>query len=288
VLAVLLAVTAGGPVSPVVAAAHSPSAASRATPVGAPAAVSLQAMHGLLVSDSVGLTLGPGFDRVADPREFVMVNASALGCGVLRGEAFIEGAWHRNAPKCDDWPQRWRDELGQFRPQLVVSLWGAWDMYDWRVGGRVLRFGTPEADEFVLGELDDAVGVLTSQGARLVALTSPYYEPLNAVNRPAEWRSRYDEPRVDHWNALLGQLAARHPGTMVLLDLHAFLSPGGKFTNSIGGVDDVRGDGVHFTPAGADLVARWLTPRVLRIARSTGVTPPATTNASIGRQSAAG
>jgi lysophospholipase L1-like esterase len=79
------------------------------------------------------------------------------------------------------------------------------------------------------------------------------------------YRSGFDPPRVDHWNALLRAAAARHPDAARVVDLNQFASPGG-YTDTLDGVAPLRGDGVHFTDPGADLVARWLLPRLADVA----------------------
>ncbi len=48
-----------------------------------------------------------------------------------------------------------------------------------------------------------------------------------------------------------------------VIDLGKLLCPGGEFTNSIAGVDDIRPDGMHFGDQGADLLATWLGPQLL-------------------------
>ncbi len=68
---------------------------------------------------------------------------------------------------------------------------------------------------------------------------------------------------------------------MTIVDLHGYLDPNAEFLNSIAGVDDIRYDGIHFTPQGADVVARWLSPKTVRIAHQ-GDQFSATANASVG------
>ena len=141
--------------------------------------------------------------------------------------------------------------------------------------------GTPELDQFLTSELDHAVTVLASTGARVVLLTSPYYQPPDLASRADRYQSLFERPRVDHWNDLLRSVAQAHQDAVTIVDLHGYLDPNGEFLNSIAGVDDIRSDGIHFTPQGADVVARWLSPKIVRIAHR-GDELSATTNASIG------
>ena len=119
--------------------------------------------------------------------------------------------------------------------------------------GEWVEFGTPRHDEFVLDEVRHAVGVLRSHGAQVVLLTTPYFQPRHDVVDPD--RSAYNPTRVDHLNALLRQVKG-----VTLFDLNGFLDPEGHYTSDALDVADTRGDGVHFTPKGADLVGHWLAP----------------------------
>ena len=58
-------------------------------------------------------------------------------------------------------------------------LVGAWDTSALKIGGRLLEFGTPEADAYILSELGTAVDVLSSGGAKVVWPTTPYFKQLD-------------------------------------------------------------------------------------------------------------
>ena len=237
-------------------------------------------VRGVLIGDSVAFTLGVGFEQV-EPPTLQITNAGVLGCGVIRGDAYIGNNWYPNAPKCEHWSDSWPDLIQSRQAKVAVAFWGAWDMFDRRVDGRVLRWGTPDLDQFLTSELEHAVTVLTSTGVRVVLLTAPYYQPPDLASRADRYQSLFERPRVDHWNDLLRSVAQTHQSQVTVVDLHDYLDPDGQFVNSIAGVDDVRSDGIHFTPQGADVVARWLSPRILRVAHQ-GEPLSATANASVG------
>jgi hypothetical protein len=70
----------------------------------------------------------------------------------------------------------------------------------------------------------------------------------------------------------------RSASSVTIIDLNRFLGPGGDWTDTVDGVS-VRGpDKTHLSPEGADLVAGWLAPQLVRLARA----PVPTTNASVG------
>jgi hypothetical protein len=95
--------------------------------------------------------------------------------------------------------------------------------------------------------------------------------PTIAYVRPPESPSGsasvLDAADVDHENADLAVLAARNAARMTLVDLRAHVCPRGRFQEGLDGVDQLRPDGVHYGPAGSDLVGRWLAP-LLVAARS--------------------
>ncbi len=269
VAAAFVAVTASIPVtglSPAAANAKAGTAPALAPPGSTPPPAAPGVVRGVLIGDSVAFTLGVGFEQV-EPPTLALENAGVLGCGVIRGDADIGGTWTPNPDKCERWSDTWPEIIRSQQAQVVVAFWGAWDMFDRRVNGQVMRWGTPELDQFLTSELDHALGVLTSTGARVVLLTAPYYEPPDLASRVDRSQSLYEKPRVDHWNDLLRSVAQAHQDSVSVVDLHAYLDPNGASVDSIAGVDHIRYDGIHFTPQGADVVARWLSPKIVRIAR---------------------
>jgi peptidoglycan/LPS O-acetylase OafA/YrhL len=281
VAAAFVAVTASIPatgLAPEVANAKAGAAPALTTPSSTPPAPGV--VRGVLIGDSVAFTLGAGFER-AQPPTLDLTNASVLGCGVIRGDAYIGTRWHPNAAACERWTDTWPEVIQRHQADIAVAFWGAWDMFDRRVGGELLRWGTPELDRFLTSELDRALTVLESAGARVVLLTAPYFEPPDLASRVDRYQSLFERHRVDHWNELLRAVAQGHPDSVTVVDLHAYLNPNGEFVNAIAGVDPVRSDGIHFSPQGADVVARWLSPRFVRIARQ-DQDLIATTNASVG------
>jgi hypothetical protein len=69
--------------------------------------------------------------------------------------------------------------------------------------------------------------------------------------------------RLDVYNQLVRQVAAEHPTTDSVVDLHAAACPGGRYAESIGGVQVRRVDGVHFTIAGGEYLAPLIMPPIV-------------------------
>ena len=252
-LAVLLVlVTRGGAPGFTVATTPAPPM----LPSGADELASSRPVRVLLVGDSVAFTMGLGLERVASAWDLSVWNNAKLGCGLLRADAVRAGGeWIEQDGSCHDWPARWRSYVDAFQPDVAVVLIGAWDLADREVGGRVLEFGTPEGQAFALAELDQAADVLSSGGARVVLLTTPHFEQrdlgLNVSN------PRFDLSRIDGLNRLYQELLQRRPQDVLVLDLGALVRAAGA-----DGEIEMQNDGVHFTPEGADVVARWLAPQL--------------------------
>jgi len=227
----------------------------------------------LVLGDSVAASIGLGFDGVPDSNLLVW-DRGTLGCGLLPAELTLEGGQETPvSAQCNDWAARWTPDLDKFQPQLVVLLVGAWDLLDRKVNGQWIRVGTVEYDDLLLSQLDQASQLLTSRGAKLVVLTTPFFNRPELVGSGRDW-PEYEPWRVDRVNALYRDFLARNPGRYTLVDLNARVSPHGKFADEIDGIQ-VRGDGVHFTQAGATWVDQWLAPELVKIAQGAAPDPAA-------------
>ena len=220
----------------------------------------------MVVGDSVAGSLGLGFQTLGPPNNLWVWNRGRLGCGLNYGGSVYEGGELVPVDPGCNWHASWPDELTSFKPDIVLLLVGAWDILDRQVDGQTVKFGTVESDSSFLQQLDDATTMLGSQGAKVVVLTTPFFSRPELVGETGREWPEYDPWRVDRINSLYRDFLTAHPGRYTLLDLNKFVSPQGKFADSLDGVV-VRGDGVHFTLAGADLVDKWLIPQLEDVAK---------------------
>ncbi|HEX2401764.1 MAG TPA: acyltransferase family protein [Mycobacterium sp.] len=180
-------------------------------------------------------------------------NYTTIGCGVVRGGPYrYAGETLNQKAECDAWPARWAQRINHDRPDVVLVIVGRWEVVDRVSEGRWTHIGDPGYDAYLRGELNRALDILGSTGARVVVTTEPY-------NRRGERAdgSLYpeDEPeRADDWNALLRRVIGARPN-VTLLDLNKKLGPNGGYTNKVDGIK-MRMDGVHPTPE----AVKWLTP----------------------------
>jgi peptidoglycan/LPS O-acetylase OafA/YrhL len=188
-----------------------------------------------------------------------------MGCGVTRAAPFrywgeIHPTWNQ---KCPRWPRLWRRAITSDDPDIAFVLVGRWETMDAQLEGRWTHLGGPAFDAYLMSELGRAVSVAGAGGARVVLATEPYnrrHERLDGSLYPE------DRPgRVTHWNALLREFAAAHPGVKVL-EFGKRVCPDGRFTWTAGGVR-IRTDGLHLAPEGVGTwIAPWLFPRLLAAA----------------------
>jgi peptidoglycan/LPS O-acetylase OafA/YrhL/lysophospholipase L1-like esterase len=217
----------------------------------------------LLVGDSVAFSLGYNARSAVVPGISSKTGA-IIGCGVVRGQQVVGGTARTPSARCEDWPNRWAADVRTFDPDVAVIMIGAWEVFDRKVGDRVLAVGTPEWQRYLLDEMETGLGIVGARGAPVVLLTVPCYsEPERQLGQPASERN--DPKRVAAVNRALQALVARHTRRLHLIDLGGFLCPGGKDAGTIDGVK-MRRDGVHFTPEGARVVWRWLGPQLLDVA----------------------
>jgi peptidoglycan/LPS O-acetylase OafA/YrhL len=245
-----------------------PAAASGTTAVAQPKV--------MIVGDSVGGTLGLGFDTVGPDNNLWVWNQGRLGCGLFYGGEVIEGGEALPVDPACDWHSTWADSLDKFKPDVVMMLVGAWDILDREVDGHLVKFGTVEYDTSFLQQLDDATTLLASRGAKVVVLTTPFFSRPELVGQTGREWPEYDPWRVDRINSLYHDFLEGHPGRYTIVDLNKFVSPNGKFTDQLNGVQ-IRGDGVHFTQEGAVMVDKWLVPQIKDVVNGVDPDPAANT-----------
>jgi hypothetical protein len=206
-----------------------------------------------------------GLEREGPALGLSISNVAAFGCGFLPGDEELDayGKWStEKADACRGWRSTWSSDVDAFRPDVAVFLFGPWDTLDLKVGNRLLEVGSPEWEAYALEELSHAVDVLSARGAKVMLLTSPCFKPRDlGVDAPTY--VRLNPQRVDDLNDLYWEFARQHPDQVVIVDLNGFVCPEGEYADDT--IDGVllRRDGVHFTPEGADLAARWLAPKII-------------------------
>jgi peptidoglycan/LPS O-acetylase OafA/YrhL len=260
-----------------------------ASPIDAviPPAYADDPVRALLVGDSQALTLGVGLIEATEHSKYHMtiLDQGILGCGVTQGTTFtnygqpgsILGPPCMPDPssalcppggpfgpdqnvRCQGFLEAWRDWLTQFKPNIVVLLAGGTEVYDRVYKGHTTNILTPAFAAYVKSELEKAVRVATAQGALMVLMTAPCFDHGEQADG-APWPE--DNPaRVAVYNSLLRQVAAQHPTDVYVQDLHSYVCPGNKYTETLHGVPIRKPDGVHFA-LGKGVGGDYLAPAIL-------------------------
>jgi peptidoglycan/LPS O-acetylase OafA/YrhL len=261
-LVAIVASTAGGHPTVVLArtgTGPSASADPRLSEGGGSSVANGHAETVLVLGDSVAVTLGPGLAHAGlNVRDYGLP-----GCGVLPGTPYTNGKPFPSERICARFVASWPQLLRETRPDVVILLSATWDLLPRRVDGRRLRPGTRAWHDFYLSQMQGRIDTLSLSGATVGLVTSPYYKVREGLDVGDITHTSYNPARVDELNADLRELARRNPQRARLIDLNAFACPHHRFTNELNGVSNFRGDGVHFTPAGSDLVGKWLAPQLV-------------------------
>jgi peptidoglycan/LPS O-acetylase OafA/YrhL len=227
-------------------------------PVGASAPAATVARPGvvLIVGDSVALTLGRGIERYGAAHGVIVDNEARLGCTVLvgvqlRGGYF--GTTDRGPDPCGSLV-RFPALVQQVSPDVVVMLYGAWDVYDasWDGGKTWFEPGSSEWNAHYKAAIAQTASMLSATGARLLWLTPPCFAPPPGSNRGGDG---FDPARVAILGHLADDVAARN-GMTVSHELTRTGCP----------VDfDARPDGVHYGDPAADAATALIAPELERL-----------------------
>ncbi|MEY8018634.1 acyltransferase family protein [Mycobacterium servetii] len=184
---------------------------------------------------------------------FAFLDHTVIGCSLVRGTPYrYVGETLEQRAECDGWPIRWARQVSQDQPDVALLIIGRWETVDRVNEGQWTHIGDPTFDSYLNAELQRALDIAGSTGARVVVATVPY---SRGGEKPDGRLYPEDQPnRVNQWNAMLRAAVSRHPGVQIL-DLNKKLCPDGVYTAKVDGIK-VRSDGVHLTSEGV----RWLTP----------------------------
>ena len=238
----------------------------------------------LVVGDSMAGSLGVGLASVASRYGAQIVNRGSPGCSLAEGDQ-VRVLWFTNPPgvPCEaGHPGHLLDVYGslvrQFAPDVVLYL-ARGGTLDTEIGGTWQHLGEPRFDRWALSRFEQAITVLSSGGAHVVLLTSPYYDS-GEQGDGQPWPEN-DPARVTIDNRLLTEAARRYPGRATAMDLGAMLSPSGKYTTLVAGTPVRCADGVHLTVPGGQLVGARLLPRIVDLGRAHQATPAARVRAPL-------
>ncbi|WP_161988567.1 acyltransferase family protein [Pedococcus bigeumensis] len=194
---------------------------------------------------------------------FTLAGATRLGCGLVTSPRVVAGRVEAMPDACSEWSASWPDQARQSSYDVGVLWPGIGELFDHRVKGRTLRFGSESYRRYLQDEYGRAIDALSSDGRPVVVVTMPCHGVPDGDGREAP--AINDAERIAWINDVAREVAAAHGASVV--DLGGHLCAGG-YSNTSGNVT-LRKDGLHFTEAGTTLVLSWLLPQ---ISRSAGLT----------------
>jgi len=242
-------------------------ATSRVRPSGPPVKV-------LLVGDSMAGSLGASLAPEASEYGVRIINEGHPGCAVSTDSTF-RFLLYTNPPgspcelgKPNALLDMWQQWVDQYRPDVVVYL-GRVDLMNQDYDGSWTSIGDPAFDSFLQSQLNRGVSILGSRGAKVVLMTSPYYDSTiqaGGVSVPE------DAPgRVTMDDRILSAVISAHPGVS-LFPLGKVVTPTGQYQQDVEGVDMRCDDGVHFSADAGLVLAPRLLPFLIRLGHSVQVT----------------
>ena len=273
ILAVVAVVLAASPATTVLAAPSTFRPPARETgPLYSGPPVKL-----LLVGDSTAYTLGLGLGAYERDYDIEQKNSAILGCGVTDGAEFeLQGVVNQMNSDCsgaagtESWTQVWQHELSTFDPNVVMILAGRWEVANRTYQGRWTNIMQPQYAAYVKHQLESAVMLAGSRGAKVILLTAPCYDTGEQPDGQA-WPEDSSQ-RLDKYNSIVRQVGSSDPNTTVI-NFTALACPSGHYQTDIDGVD-ARYDGVHFTIGGGVVFESALFPVVAKLGREEMASSP--------------
>ena len=187
-----------------------------------------------MMAGSLGSAIALSLAREPKPR---LVRAVQTATGLTRPDVF-------------DWLKVLPPLLEREKPALVICSLGANDATNIRQGDLVIEFGHAGWRNAYAGRVKAMMRALTARGARVLWLGLP---PM---------RNASFSEKARHLNVIFAQ-AAKEVAGVEYLDVEMLVARDGEYVtfirNSEGRFVRVRmEDGVHYAPAGAKLISRWL------------------------------
>jgi hypothetical protein len=212
--------------------------------------------------DSVAWSLGIGLSAVGAMPAYTRMNTVAMiSCTATPGLAMASSG-DFEGDNCGDWRGAWQQAAFALQADVVVALWGPWEVYDHIDGDKVLNFGTPAFGAAYRRSLRQGMDetIAADPDVRFVFLTVPCFDEQNprlgGVDSP-----RNDRSRVAWVNDQTARVAAGYGARAMLVDLGPIVCPHGEIVREIDGVT-VRTDGIHFSNEITPVVWQFITDRM--------------------------
>jgi peptidoglycan/LPS O-acetylase OafA/YrhL len=244
------------------------------------AAAAARPVRILLLGDSVAGSLGVGLAAIAPRYGAQVINQGDPGCSLASADQ-VKVLFYTDPPGQPCQPgnpghllQVYQGLVAQYDPDVVIYVARS-DTLTTYLDGSWQYLGMPSFDRWTASRFGAAVPVLSSRGAHVVFLTSPFYDSGEGPDGTG-WPENTPS-RVGTDNSLMTQVAGRFPNVASVIDLGQLLSPGGHYAAKVDGLPVRCGDGVHLTPLGGVWVGTHILPQILALGRTHAAAPAAAT-----------
>jgi hypothetical protein len=248
----------------------------------APAVALTHPVKVLLLGDSIAGSIGVGLAQYESNNNVQIVNEGIPGCSVSMDQE-IKVLFYTLPPglPCvagnpNGLLAQWKKWVDQYNPDVVVYV-ARGETFDQEHNGVWTDIEEPSFDRYIESRYRTAVQVLSSRGATVVFLTSPYYS--SGVQPSGQIWPEDTPSRVVLDNATIRRVAtsmttgpAHTP--VYVFNLNNVVSPGGKFSTDLGPVNLRCGDGVHFSRPGGVFVGLQLLPDLAALGQAHATSSP--------------
>lgn len=216
-----------------------------------------------IIGDSVGITLA--VNQTSSSRAAMRVgDSSTEGCGLIGDGSMLSGGRSRRSfAVCSSSIDRWIADIDRTTPDVALLVVGAWEVFDLRIDGVDVPFGSPPHDAILR---DALTRVRTELALRDVSVA--FLEVACQFPRPGGGLTplpeRGERWRTDHLNSLIREVVAVDDGFNDRAQL--VTSPPELCDDpAVGDNPSIRWDGTHYGPAGGALVWEHLRDQLLRM-----------------------
>ena len=233
--------------------------ATAAPPVTAPILPRRLVIVGDSQAHSLAINLPDGIGTT-----FAIADGSVEGCSVYDDGSVRSDrdGFSRSFTNCAGWAEQWASAATSSGAQVALVVLGAWDVLDVELDGRLVEFGTSEADQRFLTDLGEGIAALTGAGVHVALLEVPCMRPqdVKGAGVPA-LPERGDDQRTAHLNDLMRQVAAENSPAVSFVAGPTQWCNDEAISTNLG----YRWDGVHVYKPGAKLIYETIAPALLAI-----------------------
>ncbi len=222
----------------------------------------------LMVGDSMTMIMANGLSVESTAWGVDIFNEAVVGCDLFpEGLVRFQGNTTTRAGGCATWPFLWPTLLTKYQPDVVAIGVGRWEVADRQINGTWYSIADPILQHAIIDQLNRAVAVAGSQGAKVALLTLPYVQQTTTAPDGTPWD--INQPwRTDAYNALVRQVAAQHPGQVTVIDVNKMLDPNGVYTSYIDGIRVRDTDEEHPSILGGEYLRPLMLPEFVRLSNT--------------------